>query len=120
MNVQSSYKRGNVKQELQAGKPDYEKVANSKSFQELLAKRKRFIVPLTIFFMVFYFMLPIFTSYATFLNKPAIGDISWAWLFAFAQFVMTWGISIIYVKKSVQFDKEAEDIIDKQLGGENK
>lgn len=90
---------------------DYLRVAESKSFKKLMQDRKKFIVPLTIFFLVFYFLLPILTSYTTFLNTPAIGDISWVWLFALAQFVMTWVLCTVYVKKAAAFDKQAEQII---------
>ena len=71
-------------------------------------KKRRFIIPMTIFFMIFYFLLPIFTSYTTFLNTPAIGDISWTWIFAFSQFIMVWVLSSIYVRKASSFDKEAK------------
>jgi uncharacterized membrane protein (DUF485 family) len=94
---------------------DYEKVQSSPQFKAFLAKKRRFIIPMTIFFMIFYFLLPIFTSYTTFLNTPAIGDISWTWIFAFSQFIMVWILSSIYVRKASSFDKEAERIIRDQL-----
>ncbi|MEN1969436.1 DUF485 domain-containing protein [Lentibacillus sp. N15] len=96
-------------------KPDYVKVEQSEEFQGYMAKRKKFILPYTIFFLVFYFLLPICTSYTTFLNKPAIGDISWVWLFAFAQFAMTFILCIVYVKKAGELDKQADEIIENQL-----
>ncbi|WP_099159925.1 DUF485 domain-containing protein [Virgibacillus ndiopensis] len=95
--------------------PDFENVANSPQFKQLIHERKRFIIPLTIFFLVFYFSLPILTSYTTILNTPAIGDISWAWLFAFTQFIMTWVLCTLYVKKSASFDKKANYVIETQL-----
>ena len=94
---------------------DYEKIQSSPQFKQFLTKKKKFIVPLTAFFLIFYFLLPIFTSYTTFLNTPAIGSISWVWIFAFAQFVMVWVLCSIYVKKAATFDKEAEQIIQEQL-----
>ncbi|API91144.1 MULTISPECIES: DUF485 domain-containing protein [Virgibacillus] len=94
---------------------DYVKVENSSSFQRLMYERKKFILPLTIFFLVFYFILPILTSYTTFLNTPAFGDISWVWIFAFSQFIMTWVLSTIYVKKAASFDEQAEQIIREQI-----
>ncbi|WP_404454836.1 DUF485 domain-containing protein [Virgibacillus necropolis] len=100
---------------------DYVKVEQSPKFKKLMSDRKKFIVPLTIFFLVFYFLLPILTSYTTFLNTPVIGDISWVWLFAFSQFVMTWVLCTLYVRKAASFDKLADEIIDEQLdkGGKN-
>ena len=96
-------------------KVDFEKVEQSQQFRSFMKNKKKFIVPYTIFFLVFYFLLPIFTSYTTFLNTPAIGDISWVWLFAFAQFIMTWVLCTIYVKKAASFDKQADRIIEEQM-----
>ena len=94
---------------------DYVKVESSPQFKQFLSRKNKFLIPMTVFFMIFYFLLPIFTSYTTFLNKPAIGDISWTWIFAVSQFVMVWVISSIYVKKAATFDKEADQIINEQL-----
>lgn len=90
--------------------PDYAAVCQSEKFRQLISSKKRFIVPMTIFFFVFYFALPIMTSYSTVLNKPAVGPISWAWVFAFAQFIMTWALCIIYTKKSAHFDRIVNEI----------
>ncbi len=97
------------------GKIDFVKIEQSEKFQRLMNDRKKFIVPLTIFFLVFYFLLPVLTSYTTFLNTPVIGDISWVWIFAFAQFVMTWVLCTIYVKKAASFDRLTDEIIDEQI-----
>jgi|SRR5690606_2992270 len=90
---------------------DFKKATGSDTFKNLNKEKKKFIVPFTIFFLVFYFTLPILTSYSTILNKPAIGDISWVWIFAVAQFVMTWTFVMIYMKKAVTFDRMAKEII---------
>ncbi|ASV65848.1 hypothetical protein CKF48_00045 [Cytobacillus kochii] len=91
---------------------DYEVVASSSAFKSLLSAKKAFLVPMIIFFMLFYFMLPILTSFTNVLNQPAIGSITWTWMYAFAQFVMTWVLCMIYVKKAAKFDKDAEQIIE--------
>ena len=98
-------------------RPDYEQVIESSKFKSLMKEKKKFTIPLTIFFLVFYFMLPILTSYSTILNTPAIGDISWAWIYGFAQFVMTWVLCIVYVKKSAAFDNKAQQIIEEEIRG---
>lgn len=94
---------------------DYEKITESNGFKNLITSKKKFIVPLTIFFLVFYFALPVLTSYSTVLNNNAFGDISWAWVFAFAQFIMTWVLCIVYVKKASFFDKLANEIIEENF-----
>jgi uncharacterized membrane protein (DUF485 family) len=97
--------------QMSNGKPiHYGEVAQSEKFKELIASKKRFIIPMTVFFLLFYFTLPILTSYTNVLNKSAIGPISWAWVYAFAQFVMTWALCIIYSKKSKEFDRKIEEI----------
>jgi len=88
----------------------YSEVEQSAKFKDLISSKKRFLVPMTIFFLVFYFALPILTSYTKVLNTPAIGPISWAWIFAFGQFIMTWVLCIIYSRKAKQFDRKIEEI----------
>lgn len=90
---------------------NYEEIVQKPKFKKLMDNKKKFIVPYTIFFLVFYFSLPILTSYTNILNKPAIGDISWVWIFALAQFIMTWTLCIIYVRRFARFDEDAEDIL---------
>ncbi|KMK78329.1 hypothetical protein AB990_01415 [Alkalihalobacillus pseudalcaliphilus] len=74
--------------------------------------KKRFLVPTVIFFLVFYFSLPILTSFTTILETPAIGSITWTWVYAFAQFIMTWTLCMMYVRKATKFDEMADDIIE--------
>lgn len=98
-------------------KPVYSQIVGSSSFQSLLRAKRKFILPMTIFFIVFYFALPIMTSYSDVLNKPAIGPVSWAWLFAFAQFIMTWTLCILYTKKARSFDEMVSRIQAEAKGG---
>lgn len=88
----------------------YAEIEQSEKFKELIGSKKRFIIPMTLFFLLFYFTLPILTSYTKVLNHLAIGPISWAWVYAFAQFVMTWVLCIIYSRKSREFDRKIEEI----------
>src|SRR5699024_8139342 len=107
--------RGKKQTQDQSEEIDNTQVITSNKCKKLISDRKKFIIPYTIFFLIFYFLLAIATSYTTFLNKPAIGDISWIWLFAFAQFVMNFALCIVYVKKSAAFDVKEEEIIEEQL-----
>lgn len=88
----------------------YAEIARSPRFQELLAQKRRFLVPLTIFFFLFYFLLPILTSYTHLLNGQAFGAVSWAWVFGFAQFVMTWTLCGVYMKQASRFDAVVAEI----------
>lgn len=89
---------------------DYSKIVQSSSFQKLLREKRNFIVPWSIFFLVFYFTLPVLTAYSSVLKETAFAAISWAWVFAFAQFIMTWALCIIYTKRAAKFDESVEEI----------
>ncbi|WP_211749278.1 DUF485 domain-containing protein [Paenibacillus sp. Marseille-Q4541] len=93
---------------------EYAAIAKSTYFQTLLQEKKKFIIPFTIFFFCFYFALPILTSYTTILNKPFIGSITWAWVLAFLQFIMTWAFCMIYYKKASRFDQLSSQIVEEE------
>ncbi len=95
-------------------KLDYEKIAGSPDFKHLLKAKKKFLIPSTIVFLSLYILLPILTSYTTILNKPAIGSISWTWVYSMGLFIMTWTMCMIYVRKAAKYDAMADEIIEKQ------
>lgn len=88
----------------------YSDVARSDSFRALLRKKKQFLLPMTLFFLAFYFTLPILTSYSKVLNEPALGPVSWAWLLGTAQFIMTWTLCTVYSRKAAKFDEMVDGI----------
>ncbi|WP_428911272.1 DUF485 domain-containing protein [Niallia sp. Krafla_26] len=92
---------------------DFEKIASSPEFGKLMESKRKFLVPLTGLFLALYFLLPILTSYTTILNKPAIGSVSWTWVYSLGLFIMTWVLCMIYVKKAGQYDQSAKQIIEK-------
>ncbi|KIL80787.1 DUF485 domain-containing protein [Bacillus badius] len=100
-----------LKSPLQEEKTIYENIASSPKFIQMVKSKNKFLVPLSVFFLLFYFSLPLLTSYSNILNKPALGPISWVWIFAFAQFIMTWSLSMIYVRKANQFDQLSDEIL---------
>lgn len=82
-----------------------ETIVESPSFHKLMQEKNRFIVPFIIFSLIFYFTLPISTSYFTFLNIAVAGEITWAWVLAFAQFFMTWTFCVMYSRRARRFDE---------------
>ncbi|WP_026695253.1 DUF485 domain-containing protein [Peribacillus kribbensis] len=93
---------------------DYSSIVHSETFQKLLSEKRKFIVPMIVFFLCFYFALPILTSYTTVLNHSFIGSITWAWVFAFLQFVMTWVLCMVYSKKARKFDEMADKVMEER------
>lgn len=89
---------------------NYTKVVQTSAFRQLLREKRNFILPFSLFFLAFYFTLPILTAYTTVLNQPAFASMTWAWVFAFAQFVMTWTLCILYTRRASKFDQFVETI----------
>ncbi|SDW41536.1 Uncharacterized membrane protein, DUF485 family [Marinococcus luteus] len=92
----------------------YSEAVENPDFKNLMSKKRKFIAPLTVFFLLFYLALPVLILTSDVLNNSAIGPITWAWILAFAQFAMTWTLCILYVRKSAKFDKDAEAIIEEE------
>src|ERR687897_3782631 len=87
---------------------EWVRVERTSAFRELTQKRKAFILPATIFFFVFYFGLPFLTAFTTVLDVNVIGAINLAWIYAFAQFAMTWILMHLYVSRANGWD----DLVD--------
>jgi len=91
---------------------DWEKLAGSQRFRDLLKAKKRFVVPAMIFFVVYYFALPVLIGYARpFMEKRVLGPVNLAYLFALSQFFMAWIIAALYVKAAARFDRMSRDVV---------
>jgi len=100
-------------QRYQADQTEWDRVAASKQFQDLMATKKVFIIPAFVFFLVYYFALPVLVGYAPqFMATKVIGNVNLAYLFALSQFFMAWTVAALYVKAASDFDKLAKDIIE--------
>ncbi len=95
----------------------WDRIAASQQFKDLMATKKMFIVPAFIFFVVYYFALPILVGYAPgFMSTKVLGVLNIAYLFALSQFFVAWIIAGLYVKAANDFDRLSNDIIE---GAEN-
>jgi uncharacterized membrane protein (DUF485 family) len=100
--------------QYQASQSTWDEIAESKAFQDLMATKKTFIVPAFIFFVVYYFALPVLVGYAPqFMSTKVIGEVNLAYLFALSQFFVAWIIAGLYVRAANNFDRLAKDILDK-------
>ena len=81
-------------------------------FQELHSKKSRFLWGLMIFSIVYYFLLPIGAGYFTDLFRIKVwGPINVGILFALSQFIVAWGIALIYARRAnTEFDAMASEI----------
>lgn len=95
----------------EAGAIDWEKLAGSERFRNLLREKRRFIVPAMIFFIGYYFALPVLIGYARpFMERRVIGPVNLAYLFALSQFFMAWIIAALYVRAAARFDRMADEV----------
>lgn len=86
-------------------KPDWEALAARPDFAELLAAKRRFIIPATIFFLVYYMALPVLIGYfPEMMKRPFIGKVNGAYVFAFSQFLMTFILAALYMRRARQWD----------------
>ena len=104
--------------QYQASQSTWDKIAESQEFKDLMATKKIFIVPAFIFFVLYYFALPVLVGYAPqFMATKVIGQVNLAYLFALSQFFVAWIIAGLYVKAANDFDRLAKDILEKAENG---
>ncbi|MDQ6860612.1 MAG: DUF485 domain-containing protein [Verrucomicrobiota bacterium] len=90
---------------------DWSRIARSNEFKELIRAKRRFIIPATIFFVVYYFALPYLVGYHTALMQRKVwGEMNLAYLFALSQFLMAWALAAIYVTVAAGWDRKAREI----------
>ena len=91
---------------------DWDQIAATPEFQQLLVVKRRFIVRATLFFVVYYFALPVLVGWVPrLMSLPVFGPINIAYLFALSQFFMAWCIAALYVRQAARWDEVARQII---------
>jgi uncharacterized membrane protein (DUF485 family) len=92
---------------------DWDEIASSARFRNLIRAKRRFIVPAMFFFVAYYFALPVLIGYARpFMERRVWGAVNFAYLFALSQFFMAWIIAALYVRAAGRFDKISRDVIE--------
>jgi uncharacterized membrane protein (DUF485 family) len=90
---------------------DWIAAERSPEFQELVKRKKAFVLPATIFFLSWYFGFIILAGYAPdFMGEEVLIDgFTIGYLLALTQFVMTWTLGAMYLRRaSRDFDPLAE------------
>jgi len=90
---------------------DWDAIAASAAFRALLVRKTRFIVAGTVFFLVYYFALPVLVGWFPELMERRVGPMNWAYLFALSQFFMAWIVAAVYVKVAAKWDRDSQAII---------
>ena len=75
----------------------YQEVQASPEFQELRATFRRFVFPVTAFFLVWYFLYVLLSIFAPgFMSTKVFGNINIGLLMGLGQFVTTFAITLAY------------------------
>ena len=80
-------------------------------FRRLVAARRRFIIPATVFFIAYYFALPVLVGYfPEVMERRLWGRVNLAYAFALSQFLMAWTVMWLYARRARVFDEMARKI----------
>lgn len=93
---------------------DYDKIALSAEFKQLVAEKKKFILPYSIFYLSYSLLLPFLALYTDLLSHQVIGDITWAWIYGLSFIPVSLWVCSVYVKKAAYFDGKAKEILEKE------
>lgn len=90
----------------------WERIAAMPAFHTLLMAKQRFIIPATVFFLVYYFALPLLVGYALrMMETKVLGVINVAYVFALSQFLMAWILAAFYIRTAKRFDVMAAGVV---------
>jgi uncharacterized membrane protein (DUF485 family) len=92
---------------------DWEAIERSPEFQELVHRRRRFVIPCTVFFLSWYMGFILLTAYAPdFMGESVYEGLTVGYCLALTQFVMVVVLGLWYLRKSDrEFDPLAEHAI---------
>ncbi|MCV7163842.1 DUF485 domain-containing protein [Mycobacterium stomatepiae] len=78
---------------------DFVRIQASPEFQDLLHRLRRFVFPMTAFFLTWYLAYMLLATYAhALMATKVLGHINLGVVLGFGQFVTTFGITVLYVR----------------------
>ena len=97
---------------------DWERIEHSPEFQELVRRRRSFVVPATIFFLAYYMGFILLTGYAEdFMASSVYQGLTVGYCLALTQFVMVFALGIMYLRRSDRdYDPLARRVVEMAEG----
>lgn len=88
----------------------YVRLQQTEEFQDLRSRFRRFVFPMTAFFLAWYFLYVLAAVFAPgFMSVRVVGTINIGLVFGLLQFVTTFAITFIYARwANREFDPRAE------------
>jgi uncharacterized membrane protein (DUF485 family) len=97
--------------------PDWAAIERTPEFRALIRAKRAFVIPASLFFVSYYFALPILVGYwPDLMSTRVIGRINLAYLFALSQFVMAWMLMAAYVRRARVFDRMVDGLVQRHGG----
>ena len=92
---------------------DWHAVSQSPEFRELIAARRRFVLPATIFFLAWYIGFILLAGYAPdFMARSVYEGLTVGYCLALTQFVMVFALGIMYLRRSERvYDPLADKVV---------
>ena len=102
---------------MQLHRPDpseWDALAEDPEFKALLRARRGFVVPATIFFLLFYVALLVCIGFMPqLMSRPFIGPLTVAYAFALAQFAVAWILLAVYMRRAKSFDERSSALVER-------
>lgn len=90
----------------------WDRIYKSARYRRMVGQKTRAVVAMTVFFVVYYFALPFLVGYwPDLMARRVWGQVNWAYLFAFSQFLMSWAIAFLYMRYAGRFDRVTAGIL---------
>jgi uncharacterized membrane protein (DUF485 family) len=98
---------------------DWEAIERSPEFQELITKRKHFVLPATVFFLAWYIGFILLAGYAPdFMSESVYQGLNVGYCLALTQFVMVFVLGVMYLRRADKvYDPLAETVVLRALSG---
>ncbi len=99
---------------------DWERIEHSSEFQELVRRRRSFVVPATIFFLAYYMGFILLCGYAEdFMASSVYEGLTVGYCLALTQFVMVFALGIMYLRRADRdYDPLARKVVEMAENGE--
>ena len=96
---------------------DWEAIERSSEFQELVRRRRGFVLPATIFFLSYYMAFILLAGYAEdFMGSSVYEGLTVGYCLALTQFLMVLVLGLLYLRRAeTVFDPLAEKAIEKYV-----
>jgi uncharacterized membrane protein (DUF485 family) len=96
---------------------DWSAVAQSPEFRELIAARRRFVLPATIFFLAWYLGFILLAGYAPdFMARSVYQGLTVGYCLALTQFVVVGALGIMYLRRAERvYDPLAAKVVQRAL-----